>query len=120
MFDIPFQHIGDGFNTAMRMPGKTAFIFFRIIIAKIIHHQERIERLSLAKPKNTMQMNPCPFHGWPGLTAEFHRTNGHNKHSFTSFPLPIWAVDEKFQYNKAEITPFLPDKKTMKNLIQRI
>ena len=77
MFDIAFQHIGDGFDAAMRVPWKPLEIFLRIVIAEIIHHQERIKRVRITKPENTMQVDTGTFHCRLRLAGHFDRTNGH-------------------------------------------
>ena len=77
MFDIAFQHIGDGFDAAMRVPWKSIEIFLRIVIAEIIHHQEWIKRVRITKPENTMQVDAGTFHCRLRLAGHFDWTNGH-------------------------------------------
>ena len=69
MLDRAIDHIGDGFNPAMRMPGESLLIHPRIIVAEVIHHQERIQLLGVLKPEHTVQMyTPAPSIAgtWPG------------------------------------------------------
>ena len=40
---IAGEHIGDGFEAAMRMVGKAGDVVVRIVAAKGIEHQERVE-----------------------------------------------------------------------------
>jgi len=37
------QHIGDRFNAAVRMPGKPGYVVIGIIVAEVVHQQERVE-----------------------------------------------------------------------------
>ena len=62
MINRAFQHIGDGLDAAMRVPWKAVFILRRHIIAKIIHHQKRIEWCGIAKAKNAVQVNASALH----------------------------------------------------------
>jgi hypothetical protein len=39
----PGQHVGDGLDAAVRMPGKPRQIVLRAVVAKIVEQQERIE-----------------------------------------------------------------------------
>ena len=67
MFYLTFEHIGNCFDTAMRMPGKTLFEFGRIVVAKIVHHQKWIAQILFAISKYPMQMDPCPLQCGHGL-----------------------------------------------------
>jgi hypothetical protein len=46
----------------MWVPWKAVFILRWQIIAKIIHHQKRIEWCGIAKAKNPMQVNASALH----------------------------------------------------------
>jgi hypothetical protein len=61
----------------MRVPWKPLEIFLGVIIAEIIHHQERIKQLRIAKPENTMQVDSGTFHCRLRVAGYFDRTNGH-------------------------------------------
>jgi len=43
------QHVSNGFNPAVRMPRKSGQIIFRIVVAKIVQQQKRIEILRFAE-----------------------------------------------------------------------
>ena len=60
MIDIARQHIGDGLNAAMRMPGEAREIFVRPVVAEIIEQQERIELGGIAKAEGTAQVYAAP------------------------------------------------------------
>ena len=54
VLDRAGEHVGDGFNPSMWMPRKSGQIIFRVIIAKIIQQQKRIEFLGLAEAESAL------------------------------------------------------------------
>ena len=78
MLDIAFQDIGDGLDPPMRMPGEALQIFRRVVIAKIIHHQKRVERVGIAKAENTVEMNASALHCRGGLALHCDGTYRHD------------------------------------------
>ena len=69
---------------------ETLEIFLRIVIAEIIHHQERIKRVRITKPENTMQVDTGTFHCRLRLAGHFDRTNGHGVPFLTMRLLVEW------------------------------
>src|SRR4051812_10527084 len=55
------QNVGDGFDSAMRMPGKTCEVILRDVIAKIVQQKERIKIAGVAETEGATQMNPGAF-----------------------------------------------------------
>ena len=68
VLDFALEHIGDGFNSTMRVPGKAVLVFCRIVIAKIVHHQERVAKVLLCIAEYTMKMHAGSLEGGNGLT----------------------------------------------------
>ena len=67
VFHTAREHIGDGFNAAVRMPRKALFKIFRQFIAKIVKEQKRIHFRGILKSKSAVQFDAGPFQGWGGL-----------------------------------------------------
>ena len=55
VLDIAGQHIGNGLDAAMRMPGKAGAIILRPVIAKIVEQQERIGGVGFAEAEGAAQ-----------------------------------------------------------------
>ena len=77
VLDVSRQHIGDGLDAAMRMPGEAGAIVVRPIVAEVIEQQERIELLGVAEAEGAAQMHAGAFNR--GLRADdaLDRSNGH-------------------------------------------
>ena len=56
------EDVGNGLDSAVRVPGKPCQIVFRNIIAKIIEEQKGIEIGSVAEAEGTAQMYARAFH----------------------------------------------------------
>ena len=54
------ENISDGFDAAMRMPGKSREIVLGDIVAEIVQQQEGIEVRVLPKPKARRRCTPAP------------------------------------------------------------
>jgi hypothetical protein len=63
VLDRASQHIRDGLDAAMRMPGKTFQVICRIIVAKVIQQQKWIKILGLAEAEGALQFDPGAFDG---------------------------------------------------------
>ena len=61
------QHIRDGLDSPVRMPGKARQIIRRIVVAKIVQQQERIELRGLAKAEGALQFHARAFDGGFGF-----------------------------------------------------
>ena len=84
MIDVAREHVGDGLDAAMRMPGKAGLIILGPIPAKIIHHQERIEIGRVAEAEGAAKPDTRPLHGRNGLADALDGTNGHVKPSWSN------------------------------------
>ena len=73
------QHIGDGLDAAMRMPGKAPEIIARIVVAEIVHHQERIGQRRIAEAEDAMQLDAGAFHGRRGNALMLYGTDRHGQ-----------------------------------------
>ncbi len=74
---FPRQHIGDGLNAPVRMPRKSSHVVRRILIAKIVQQQKRIELLGLPEAKGALQLHPCSLDGWFGFKYLLHCAKRH-------------------------------------------
>jgi hypothetical protein len=61
VLDVAGQHVGDGLDAPMRMPGKAGTIFVRAVVAKIVEQQERVELGSVAETERAAQMHAGAF-----------------------------------------------------------
>src|SRR6185312_14720637 len=71
------EHVGDGLDAAMRMPGKTGEIVPGILVPEIIQQQERVEVFGFSEPKGTLELYPCALDGRRGANDFFDWTKGH-------------------------------------------
>src|SRR5580704_9549682 len=56
VFHRASEHVGDGFNAAVRMPWESRCIVVRVVVAEIVQQKKRIEILGLAEPESTLQL----------------------------------------------------------------
>ena len=85
VLDVARQHIGDGLDAAMRMPGKAGAIVVRPIVAEIVEQQERIELLGVAEAEGAAKMHAGAFDRGLGADDAFDRSNGHVSHPVAVF-----------------------------------
>ena len=71
------EHIGNGLDPPVRMPGKAGLIVGGSVVAEIIQQQERIELCCLAEAEGAAQLHPGSFHGRLGLDDALDGSNGH-------------------------------------------
>ena len=76
------QHVGDGLDAAVRMPGEAGEVVVGIVVAEIVQQQERIELLGLAEAEGAAQLHAGALHGRLGLDDAFHGTDGHDTLTF--------------------------------------
>ncbi len=76
------QDVGNGLDSAVRMPRKASQIILRNIIAEIVEQQERIEVAGVSEAERAAQMHACAFESRFRLNEPFNRSNGHIKPSF--------------------------------------
>jgi len=56
----PGEHVGNRFDPAVRMPGKTRFVIRWILVAEIVQQQKGSNSLVLPKPKARCSFTPAP------------------------------------------------------------
>ena len=61
VIDRAREHVGDGLDAAMRMPGEAGEIFVGVVVAEIVEQEERIELLRVAEPEAALQFDSGPF-----------------------------------------------------------
>lgn len=66
MGDGAFQNIGDGFDPAMRVPGKACLKILGAFVAEIIKQQEGVQLARVVKPECAVQFHACALHGRAG------------------------------------------------------
>ena len=71
------EHVGDGLDAAVRMPGKARQIILGNIVAEIIEQQEGIEIGGVAESESAAQMHAGAFERRLGLNESLHGSNGH-------------------------------------------
>ena len=77
VLDVAGQHVGDGLDAAMRMPGKAGAVFVGTVVAEIVEQQERIEFGGVAEAEGAAQIHAGAFHGGLGRDDALDGTNGH-------------------------------------------
>jgi hypothetical protein len=73
MLDCARQHVSDGLDAAMRMPGEAGEVIVGNVVAEIIQQQKRIEVGSVAESKRAPETHPCAFQRWFGLNESSNR-----------------------------------------------
>src|SRR4051794_785585 len=58
----PCQYISDGFNPAVRMPGKARQVILRHIVAEVTQKQEGVKPRGVADPEGATKMTSCALH----------------------------------------------------------
>ena len=61
MLDGPRQHIGDGLDPPVRVPGKAGEVFFGPFRPEVVEHQERVEERELAVPECPVEPDAGTF-----------------------------------------------------------
>src|SRR5215208_6807367 len=77
MVDRSCQHIGDRFDSAMRMPRKSSPIIGGIFIAEIIEEQEWVEVSGIAETEGAVQLHSGTFHRGLRFDDAFDRSYRH-------------------------------------------
>src|SRR5229473_8303126 len=75
--DAARQHIGDGLDAAVRMPGKSGAIVLRTIVAEVVEQEERIELARLPEAEGAPQLHARAFDRGLGFDDALHGPNGH-------------------------------------------
>ena len=79
------EHVGDGFDPAMRMPRESREIRVRVVVAEVVEQQERIEVARVAETERAPQRDAGAFHGRNGLTNVSYRADGHGGLTIPSY-----------------------------------
>ena len=72
VLDRTGEYVGDGLDPAVRMPGKSRQVIFRILIAEIVQQQERIEILGFAEAEGALQLHASALDGGLRLNDLFN------------------------------------------------
>jgi hypothetical protein len=73
------QHVGDGLDAAVRVPGKAGQVILGNVVAEIVEQQERIEIGGVAEAECAAQMHSRAFERGLGLDEAFDGSNGHGR-----------------------------------------
>jgi hypothetical protein len=73
------QHIGDGFNSPVGMPGKSGHVIRRVITTKIVQQQERIELPRPAESEGALQLYARSLDGGLGFRHLLHCAKRHGR-----------------------------------------
>src|SRR5579862_1438450 len=77
VLDCSRQHVGDCFDAAMRVPGKTCQIILRNVIAKIVQQKKWIKVGSAAEAERTTEVHACALESGLGLDQPLDGSNRH-------------------------------------------
>src|SRR5439155_27376176 len=61
VLDAPREHVGDRLDAAVWMPREAGEIVGRVLVAKVIEQQKRIELCRLAEAERTLQLHAGAF-----------------------------------------------------------
>ena len=78
VLDRAGQHISDGLDAAMRMPGKAGEIVLRSVVAEIVEQEKRVGLLRVAETEGAAQLHAGAFERRLRLHDAFDRANGHD------------------------------------------
>src|SRR6202011_6357961 len=85
------KHVGDGFDAAVRMPGKSGEIILRHVIAEIVEQKKGIELGRVAKAKCAPQVHACALRGGLAADQPLHRSYRHWSPPRFSSNLAVYA-----------------------------
>src|SRR2546425_8729857 len=77
----PAEHVGDGFDTAMGMPGESGEVVLRVVVAEVVQQQERIEIAGVPEAERPAQLYARAFDGGLRLDDRLDRPDGHSASS---------------------------------------
>src|ERR1700693_2715955 len=78
VLDRSGQHIRDGLNAAVRMPGKARQIILGNVVAEIVEKEERISLLRVSKAEGAAQMHARALKSRLRLDQALHWAYGHD------------------------------------------
>ena len=79
MGDFACQHVGDGLDAAMRVPGEAGEVVRGFLVAEVIQQKERIELLCFAETEGALELNARALNGGLGFKNLFDRTKRHGE-----------------------------------------
>src|SRR5205823_5919114 len=85
VLDASGEHVGDGLDAAMRMPGKSRAVVVGIFVAEIVEQQEGIEFAGVAEAEGAAQSDAGALDRGLGLDDAFDGPNGHDDLSENGF-----------------------------------
>src|SRR5882762_10837484 len=85
MVHRPREDVGDGFDAAMRVPGKPRQVILGVLIAKVVEQKERIEVFGVAEAECAAQPHTGALDGRLRLQYSLDRSNGHGCSSESQF-----------------------------------
>jgi hypothetical protein len=77
VLDSPGENVGDGLDTAMRMPGEPGEVIFWNIIAKVVEQKEGIEFMGVPEAKSAAEMDAGALEGGLGLNESLYGSYRH-------------------------------------------
>src|SRR6516225_10179618 len=78
VLDITGEHVGNGLDAAMRMPGETGEIFGRAVVAEIVQKEKWIEFGGVAEAESAAQMHAGALDRGLGRDDAFDGADGHS------------------------------------------
>ncbi len=63
MLNVPVEHIGDGLDAAVRVPGKSAPVIVGVVRAEGVEEQEGIELGDLREAERALEMDAGALNG---------------------------------------------------------
>jgi hypothetical protein len=73
------EHVGDRLDPPMRVPGEAREVILRVLVAKVVEQQERIEVGRGAEAERALQPDAGTFDRGLGLPDALDRSNGHGR-----------------------------------------
>src|SRR5579871_390171 len=83
VFDRAGQDIGNRFDPAVWVPGKSGDVVLRNVVAEIVQEEKRVEIRGVAEPEGTAQMHARSVASRFGADQPPYRTNRHGKNSLS-------------------------------------
>src|SRR5579863_2737607 len=77
MLDGAGEHVGDGLDAAVRMPGEPLEVVLGPVVAEVVEEQERIEVLGVAEAESAAQADAGALHGRGGAREVLDGADGH-------------------------------------------
>ena len=84
VLDRAGQHVGDGLDAAVRMPGKAGEVVVGTVVAEIVEQQERVELAGVAEAEGAPQLDAGALDRGLGGDDALDRSDGHGG--------PLWGA----------------------------